>query len=345
MTLPTGLVRDRRFLDHTMGSYHVENPLRLEAIYQMLDEDRPDNIREILPRPATQEELELIHTAAYVRAIRETAGRPLVVLDPDTSASALTWETARLAAGGTIEAAEAVRQGKVSNAFALVRPPGHHAEAGRARGFCIFNNVALAASHLIQNSGLRRVLVADWDLHHGNGTQHAFYNRRDILYFSTHLYPYYPGTGYWDETGQEEGQGFTINIPLSPGQTGQDYLFIYRNILGPVAAEFQPEFILVSAGFDIFGGDPLGGMDVDLAGFAALAAELLSLAAHCCQGRILFVLEGGYNLVGLREGVRGVIQQMNGTGEPPSVPAEASVSTLKELAPALQHLRKFWKIP
>ena len=345
MTLSTGVVRDRRYLDHTMGSGHVESPLRLEAIYRMLAEERPDNLQEILPRPATQEELELIHTAAYVRAIRETAGRPMVVLDPDTSASALTWETARLAVGGTIEAAEAVRRGAVRNAMALVRPPGHHAQAGRAMGFCIFNNVAVAAAHLVRNSGLSRVLIADWDLHQGNGTQQAFYDRRDILYFSTHQYPYYPGTGFWNETGQGEGQGFTVNIPLSPGKTDRDYLFIYRNILGPLAAEFRPEFILVSAGFDIFSGDPLGGMEVSPEGFAALAAELLSMAAHHCQGRILFALEGGYHLVGLREGVKQVLRQMNGTGEPPSIPAEASASTLKELGPALQHLRKFWKIP
>jgi acetoin utilization deacetylase AcuC-like enzyme len=344
MILPTGIVRDRRFLDHTMGSYHVENPLRLEAIYQMLDEDRPDNLREIAPRPASETELELVHTSAYVRAIRETAGKPLVILDPDTSASALTWETARLAVGGTLEAAEAVRRGEVGNAFALVRPPGHHAEAGRARGFCIFNNVALAAAHLVRNSGLKRILIADWDLHQGNGTQQAFYERRDVLYFSTHQYPYYPGTGFWDETGKGEGQGFTVNIPLSPGKSDGDYLFIYRNILGPIAAEFRPEFILVSAGFDIYGGDPLGGMDVSVEGFAALAAELLSQAAHLCGGRILFALEGGYSLAGLRDGVKQVLLQMNGTGQAPSLPPEASASTLQELAPALRHLRNFWKI-
>lgn len=345
MTIRTGLVRDRRFLDHTMGPGHVESPLRLEAISAMLAEEKPDNLTEIAPRPATEQELELIHTAAYVRSIRETAGKPLVVLDPDTSTSALSWETARLAAGGTIEAAEAVRRGEVRNAFALVRPPGHHAEAGRAMGFCIFNNVAVAAAHLVRNAGLKKVLIADWDLHQGNGTQQAFYERRDVLYFSTHQYPYYPGTGFWDETGKGEGQGFTVNIPLSPGKGDRDYLFIYRNILGPIAAEFRPEFILVSAGFDIYGGDPLGGMEVSPEGFAALAAELLSQAAHLCGGRILFALEGGYSLAGLKEGVKQVLLQMNGTGKTPSLPAEASVSTLKELAPALDHLRRYWPIP
>ncbi len=344
MTLPSGLVRDKRFLDHTMGSYHVESPLRLEAIYQMLDEARLPGLLEISPRPASEDELELVHTAAYVRTIRGTAGRELVVLDPDTSASALTWETARLAAGGAIEAAQAVLRGEIANAFALVRPPGHHAEAGRAMGFCIFNNAAVAAAHLVRNFGLSRILIADWDLHQGNGTQHAFYDRRDVLYFSTHQYPYYPGTGFWNETGKGEGEGFTVNIPLSPGKTDRDYLFIYRNILGAVAAEFRPEFILASAGFDIYGGDPLGGMDISPEGFGALAAELLAMAAKYCRGRILFILEGGYNLVGLREGVKKVIGQMNGSDAPPGLPAEASATTLRELAPALGHLRKYWKI-
>ena len=344
MTVLSGLVRDKRFLDHSMGSYHVENPLRLEAIYQMLDEERPANARDIAPRPASEEELELVHTAAYVNAIRQTAGRELVVLDPDTSASALTWETARLAAGGTVEATQAVLRGEVGNAFALVRPPGHHAEAGRAMGFCIFNNVAVAAASLIQKSGLGRVLIADWDLHQGNGTQHAFYDRRDILYFSTHQYPYYPGSGFWNETGKGQGEGFTVNIPLAPGKTDRDYLFVYRNVLGPVAAQFQPDFILVSAGFDIYGGDPLGGMDVSPEGFGALAAELISMAAQHCRGRIVFVLEGGYNLVGLREGVKHVIRQMNGSVDSPTIQAEASPTTLRELDPALNHLRKFWKL-
>jgi acetoin utilization deacetylase AcuC-like enzyme len=192
-------------------------------------------------------------------------------------------------------------EGKLQNGFALVRPPGHHAESDHPKGFCIFNNVAIAAEYLVRKYGLKRILIADWDLHHGNGTQNAFYSRSDVLFFSTHQFPYYPGSGNWDEIGEEAGQGFTINVPLGPGKTDEDYLFIYKNILGPIAAAYKPEFILISAGFDIYGGDPLGGMLVTGEGFGALAAALLSIAGEQAQGRILFTLEGGYSLEGLAD--------------------------------------------
>jgi len=344
MSKPTGIVRDKRFLEHTLGSGHVESPLRLEAVYGILEKDRPADLENIPARPATPDELGLIHTPDYIALIEGTSGRGPVRLDPDTSASARTWEAARLAAGGVLEAADAVLRGDVRNAFALVRPPGHHAEAGRAMGFCIFNNVALAAEHLIRRRGLGRVLIADWDLHHGNGTQHSFYDRADVLYFSTHQFPYYPGTGHWTEAGTGEGEGRTVNIPLSPGKTDGDYHYIYRTVLGSIARQFRPEFILVSAGFDIFGGDPLGGMDVSPGGFGALAAEILSLAGEICRGRVLFALEGGYSLPGLREGVKQVLLQSTGSASPPTVPAAVSPSTLSELSHAAANLSRYWRL-
>jgi len=344
MSKPTGVVRDRRFLEHTMGPGHIESPLRLEAVYEMLDEDGPENLIDIPTRPATAEELGFIHDSDYIGLVERTSGRGMVFLDPDTSASARTWEAARLAAGGILEAADAVLRGDVRNAFGLVRPPGHHAEAGRAMGFCIFNNIALAAEHIVRRRGLERVLIADWDLHHGNGTQNSFYERGDILYFSTHQFPYYPGTGHWTETGSGEGAGKTVNIPLSPGKTDGDFLFIYRTILGAIARQFRPEFILVSAGFDVYGGDPLGGMDLTALGFGALASEFVALADELCRGRLLITLEGGYSLPGLRDGVKQVLLQLNGAAPPTLVKAVATPAALREIAPAAIHLSKYWKL-
>ncbi len=338
----TGIVKDGRYADHNMESGHVESPERILALNRMVEEEIAFSYLPIEPRPATEDELELIHTPAYVRLVRSTAGRECVVLDPDTSTSALSWQTACLAAGGVLRAADLIMEGRVRNAMALVRPPGHHAEADGARGFCVFNNIAVAAEYLLRRRGLQRILIADWDLHHGNGTQHAFYDRSDVLFFSTHQYPYYPGSGHWSETGEGRGEGFTLNVPLSPGKGDNDYAFIYQELLGPVARQFKPEFILVSAGFDIYGGDPLGGMDVSPKGFGALAALLTRLADDLCGGRLVVVLEGGYNLRGLREGVKAVLEQMARAADPPKVKAGISPSTELELAPAVKSLERYW---
>jgi len=340
----TGVVRDERYLAHHMGPGHPESPQRLEAVYAMLDREAGLQLQRIEPRPASREEIETIHDHEYFGYVASTAGKDYVVLDPDTAATARTYETALLASGGVIEAADAVLEGEVGNAFALVRPPGHHAESNQAKGFCIFNSIAVAAEHLLKTRGLKRVLIADWDLHHGNGTQHSFYARRDVLFFSTHQYPLYPGTGYWDETGQGEGEGFTINVPLRAGKTDRDYRFIYRHLLGPIAEAYEPGFILVSAGFDIYGGDPLGGMRVTADGFAALAAELKALADALCRGRLLLLLEGGYDRIGLTEGVRAVLLQLSGCAVPPAVPAEPSLETQKEIMPVFDAQKHFWPL-
>jgi acetoin utilization deacetylase AcuC-like enzyme len=338
----TGIVKDDRYADHDAGPGHVESPERILALNRMIEEEITFPYELVKPRPASREELELIHTPAYVRLIESTAGRERVYLDPDTSTSPLSWETARLAAGGVLRAAERIMDGEIRNAMALVRPPGHHAEAHQAKGFCLFNNVAIGAEFLVRRRGLKRILIADWDLHHGNGTQHAFYSRDDVLYFSTHQYPYYPGSGHWSEEGEGRGRGFNLNVPLSPGKTDSDYLFIYKELLGPVARKFEPEFVLVSAGFDIYGGDPLGGMDLSREGFGALAAELAGLAESLCEGRLLVVLEGGYNLPGLKGGVREVLEQLAGVGPAPGVKAAISKQTKVELAPVVQLIGKYW---
>jgi len=333
---PTGIVQDLRFLDHNYGVGHIEGPERLESVYAALRTDPVLPLTPIEPRPATVEEIGYIHSPEYVAFISRTAGKRYLQLDPDTSVTARSFATALLAAGGTMKAADMIMAGEIRNGFSLVRPPGHHAERNGARGFCLFNNIAIAADHLVRGHGLKRILIADWDLHHGNGTQHAFYERADVLYFSTHQFPYYPGSGYWDETGAGAGEGFTVNVPLVAGKSDGDYLWVYRHILGPVARAFCPEFILVSAGFDILDGDPLGGMRLTSAGTAALAAEVMALAGELCGGRLLFVLEGGYDLRGLAEGVKSVLAQLSGEAGPPAVRAEIGPAARLEIEP-LRH--------
>jgi len=340
----TGIVKDARFTNHHMEPGHVESPERIEALNRMVEERIKFPFLLIEPRLASEDELGLVHTVEYIRRVKSTAGKERVGLDPDTSTSPLSWETACLAAGGVLRAADLIMEGKVQNAMALVRPPGHHAEANAAKGFCLFNNIAIAAEHLVQKHGLARILIADFDLHHGNGTQNAFYGRPDVLFFSTHQCPLYPGSGHWSEAGEGPGLGTTINVPLSAGKTDSDFLFIYSKLLGAVARQFRPEFILVSAGFDIYGGDPLGGMDVSEKGFAALAAELAGLAGELSGGRLLVTLEGGYNLLGLRQGAEAVLLQMAAAAPRPDVPAEASASTMRELAPVIKNIGKYWKL-
>ena len=339
-----GIVDDPRFLDHNRGAGHIEGPERLEAVREMIAAGLPFAWRRIEPRPATDEELAAIHDPRYIKLLARTAGRPYVQLDADTSVTALSYETARLAAGGSIEAVDAVLDGQVGSAFALVRPPGHHAERDRAMGFCLINNIAVAAEHLIRARGLRRVLIVDWDLHHGNGTQHAFYARKDVLFFSTHAYPYFPGSGYWEETGAGEGRGYTVNVPLAPGKGDREYLWIFRNILAPIARAFRPEFILVSAGFDIAEDDPLGVMRVTPAGFGALAAVVAGLAEEMAGGKIVFLLEGGYDPRRLAEGVRRTLAQVSGAEPPPAVDAEVPSPFLEEIRPARSVHGAFWPI-
>jgi acetoin utilization deacetylase AcuC-like enzyme len=277
-----------------------------------------------------------------VNTIKSTAGKEHVQLDPDTSTSEKSWEVACLAVGGVLNAIDSIMAGKIQNGFALVRPPGHHAEASQAMGFCLFNNIGIGAAHLIQKHGLKRILVVDWDLHHGNGTQNSFYDSAEVLYFSTHQFPHYPGTGHWNEVGKGKGEGFTVNVPLRAGKTDGDYLHIFQQILRPITSEYKPQFILVSAGFDIYEGDPLGGMQITKQGFAALAAELLDLAAEFSQKRLLCALEGGYDLQGLHDGVEQVLHQLAGEASKPSIEPILSSATDQELAPVAEIQKKYW---
>jgi acetoin utilization deacetylase AcuC-like enzyme len=310
----TGIVRDNRYLEHDMGSYHVENPERLVHIYRALDElDIP--LVKIAPRAATREEITAVHDPEYVDRIAATAGKSARHLDPDTVTSPKSYEVALLAAGGLLAAIDAV-MGDLANAFALVRPPGHHAERNRAMGFCIFNNIAIGARYALSEHGLERILICDWDLHHGNGTQKTFYQDPQVLYFSTHQYPYYPGSGHYTEIGEGPGEGYTVNCPLSPGYGDADYANILRHIFRPIALAYRPQLILVSAGFDIYRQDPLGGMAVTERGFARLIDIIMDVADAVCEGRLVVTLEGGYHLEGQARSVAEVVKRMAGEGMP-----------------------------
>jgi len=309
----TGIVKDNRYMDHVADSYHPESHQRLEVLYRMLqDSDMQGKFAEIEPRMATLEELELIHTPSYIQMVASTAGRSFTMLDPDTYACSKSYETAKLAVGGALVAVDKVLGGELRNAFALIRPPGHHAESNRAMGFCLFNNVAVAAGYALKTHKVKKALIIDWDLHHGNGTQHSFYERADVLYFSTHQFPYYPGTGFVNEFGSGAGKGFTVNVPLSPGPGDGEYAVIFEEILQPIAREYKPEIVFVSAGFDIYYHDPLGGMQVTPEGFANLAKIVSEFAQETCQGKVVFALEGGYHLEGLRSSVKEVLRTLRG---------------------------------
>jgi acetoin utilization deacetylase AcuC-like enzyme len=217
----------------------------------------------------------------------------------DTYVGPHSYAAALRAAGGLLQAVQAVLQGEANNAFALVRPPGHHAVASRAMGFCLFNNVAIATRYALREFGLERVLIVDFDLHHGNGTQDAFYEEPTVLYFSTHQYPYYPGTGHYQETGRGAGQGYTVNVPLPAGVGDTGYERVFAEILVPVARRYKPQLILASAGYDAHWADPLGGMLLSVSGYVSMARTLVALAEELCQGRLVLTLEGGYSLEAL----------------------------------------------
>ena len=341
--MKTGIVKDPRFLEHQPGGWHIEAPGRLEVIYRMLDAvENRDRFHMVPVRQASAEELHLIHSAEYVAMIRGTSDRDLTRLDMDTAASRGTYEAARLAAGGVCEAASMVASGLLHNALALVRPPGHHAERDRAMGFCIFNNVAVAAACVRRMPGIERVLVVDWDVHHGNGTQHAFDEDDSVLYFSVHRYPFFPGTGAAGEKGSGRGEGCTVNVPIAAGSDDDDYAWVFSRILTPIAIEFQPDMIFVSTGFDTHRDDPLGGMRMSEEGFARLTRLIMDIAAECCGGKAVFVLEGGYDLDALRDSTARVLDELTDTSVTRA--AETSPGRLERLYERVRAVHgKHWR--
>ncbi len=290
-----GLVYDPVYLEHDTGT-HVENIQRLTTTLSLLEESQlKDDLVLLSPRPATVDELSMVHAKEYIAQVERKCESGGGWFDPDTVASPGSYKAAIYAAGGALIAVDAVMSKRTESAFALVRPPGHHATCWHAMGFCLFNNVAVAAKYALVNYDIERVLIVDFDVHHGNGTQDTFYADKNVLYFSTHQYPFYPGTGSIDDTGAREGKGFTINIPLIAGWGDSEYQAVFEDILAPVAMRFQPQLILVSAGYDAHWADSIALMQLSVSGFARLVEILKLLADTLCQGNLVFTLEGGYH--------------------------------------------------
>ncbi len=308
MNSATTLICSKRFLEHETG-YHPENAFRLRAIHDRLEHSGLLAGRTILePRDGTVDDLLLAHDPEYVRLVEQIANAGGGYLDADTVISPRSYVTARLAAGASVQAVDLVLRNDATRVFVFPRPPGHHACRAQGMGFCLFNNVAIAARHAIDRHGLFRVAIVDWDVHHGNGTQSIFQETDQVLYASLHQWPLYPGTGRAQESGVRYGFGYTLNIPLTAGAGDDVYLEAIDEIIIPKLRMFRPELILVSAGFDAHEGDPLASMSVTTEGFAKMAARLRDEADQLCDGRLVAILEGGYNPDALAESVEAVIR-------------------------------------
>jgi acetoin utilization deacetylase AcuC-like enzyme len=300
----TGFIFHPEFLSHQTGPHHPEEPARLTAITRHLEAiGLLNELVYLEPTEPSLDWLMLAHTPQHIRTIEQACARGVKALDPDTYVSPASYRAALLAVGGALQAVDQVLDGRVRNAFVALRPPGHHAERDRAMGFCLFNNVAIAARYAQQQYGLKRVLIVDWDVHHGNGTQHAFEDDPSVLFFSTHQYPFYPGTGRASERGNGPGLGYTINVPLAAGCGNQEYIEVFEKILYPAAQAFRPDLVLISAGFDAHREDPLAGMHVTEGGYERLTTIVRDIAEQCCAGRLVSLLEGGYNLEALARSV------------------------------------------
>lgn len=340
--MATGIVIDRRYEDHDPGAYHPERPERIASLLAWVEENAERFV--LVPaREASVDELCLVHDPAYVQRVAATAHQPWFAFDPDTRTCPRSYDVARLAAGGVLALIDAVVNGEVDNGFALVRPPGHHAERSRAMGFCLFNNVAIAAEYVRQKYGAERVMVVDWDVHHGNGTQHIFESDPGVLYLSTHQFPLYPGTGALEEVGIGPGRGFTVNLPLPAGAGDPEFYALFEKVVVPVARSYAPDFLLISAGFDAHERDPLAELRATEQAFRHMARCLVGAAHECCAGRCVAVLEGGYDLRALVGSVQTVVEELAGNSQPVRAP-ELSGSAAVVVDRLARFHRQFWKL-
>ncbi len=317
-------VGDPRFLAHRAPPGHPERPERLDAVQSALEPVR-ERVACRPPRAATFDELRSVHDERLLRILAATRGGRDGQLDADTYFVAESYDTACLAAGASIDLVRDALRGGTPRGFAAVRPPGHHAEAGRSMGFCLLNNVAIAVRTAQRELGGPRILVFDWDVHHGNGTQHVFESDPDVFYVSTHQFPFYPGTGDHREIGVGRGEGATLNVPMPAGCGDAEFVGVVQRIVTPAAIAFRPDLIVVSCGFDAHHDDPLASMELRFEGYRAMAEQLRALADLLCGGRIVYVLEGGYSLLGVQEGTRAVLESLvaaRGTALPAAPPLE-----------------------
>ncbi|UCG55124.1 MAG: histone deacetylase [Dehalococcoidia bacterium] len=310
--MKVGYVYDPVYLEHETGQ-HPESARRLVAVIR--DLERTGLLQQLIsikPRVATIEEVSLVHTKQYISEVRALAKKGGGQLDLDTVVSPDSYKVALYAAGGTIQAIDAVMDGGMNSVFALVRPPGHHASAGRGTGFCLFNNVAIAVAYTLHKYNLERIAIVDFDVHHGNGTQDAFYTNPRVLYISTHQSPHYPGTGWEDETGGGEARGITVNIPMPIGCGDEEYNQVFEHIIIPVIRRFEPKLIVISAGYDGHWSEGLAGMNLSIAGFTQMTGIIKELADEVCDGRLVLSLEGGYNLTALSASISATFEVLLG---------------------------------
>ncbi len=343
MALKVAVVRDERFLVHNTGLAHPERPGRLKAVYRMLDKDFADGLISIEPELATLEQLELVHTPGYIRKILRTAEREFTNLAPDTPVSSQSYLAAFLAVGGCIKGLQALLSGRCDVCFALTRPPGHHALPDRAGGFCIFNNIGISARYAMERHGFQRVLILDWDIHHGNGIQELFYAQREVLYISSHNTNWYPHTGDWHETGAGAGLGYTVNVPLPKDIGDDDLIYVYGTLLHPVLRKFKPELILIAAGFDGHHRDPIGRTQLTERSYRQLTELLIELRDAVRSPPILLVLEGGYDVASLAACVREVLDALSFKGRRSKVIAPVT-PTGKELAEKVYGIHSQYRV-
>ena len=310
----TTVVVDKAYLKHLPGASHPERPERIQVMLDLAAGLDPRKYVLLPPRSASRSDVQRTHGADHVRLIESTSTVNRYALDGDTITSRDSFGVALLAVGGFLSVLDAIAANESTNGFALVRPPGHHALRNRAMGFCLFNTMAIGAEYLKRSHGAQRIMIVDWDVHHGNGTQDAFYDDPSVLFLSTHQFPFYPGTGAINEIGTGAGEGYTINVPLPAGCADREYLQVFQDVVVAAAEKFHPEWILVSAGFDPHQRDPLGGMEVTELGFAGMARTVIDLARKFAAGRIAFLLEGGYDLAGLRSSAAAVLAELQTQG-------------------------------
>jgi len=346
---PLLVIKDERFAQHLEQVFHLENPKRIRAILSVLeDPSLAGRWTEVAPRLASPRELAMVHTPDYIERVARTAGMPLFAFDLDTQTTEKSYDVARLAVGSVFCLLDEIWKGRADRGFVPLRPPGHHAEPDRAMGFCLFNNVALGARYLKERYSVERVMIVDIDAHHGNGTQTAFYDTDAVLFVSMHGFPAFPGTGSLGEVGRKKGEGFTINIPLGKGHADMGFARIIHFLLNPVAREYQPEIILVSCGFDLYMHDRLGAMQVSPGGYALLTRLLLETAEKVCNGRIVFIMEGGYSLKGIRECGLRVLQELCNV---PTLRRDkidkmksSGINRFSTLKKVIEIQKKYWKI-
>ena len=333
----TGLIYHPIYLEHDTDG-HPERKERLTTTLEKIRSSGLD-LEFVTPRPATLDEVGTIHSPGYIDQVRSISGRGGGYLDLDTVVSSQSYEAALMAAGGVITGVERVTS-DLDNAFALVRPPGHHALPNRGMGFCIFNNVAIGA-RCAQKMGLEKVLIVDWDVHHGNGTGAVFYDDRSVMYFSTHQFPHYPGTGRVKELGMDGAEGFTVNVPLPWGTGDSGYLAVFEEVLKPVALEFDPDIVLVSAGQDPHQADPLSGMNLTTEAFGSMAATVKEIADSCCEGRLVAALEGGYNLGALSDSIVAILRSFKGES-PAKIEVEEDPRVAERIEEVKRAMRPYW---